>query len=125
MSVATDADPDSRSDTGTEDDRRSPEHPSASSVDASDLTHDPELEPDEAPHRVSIVARVLLGLIAVYRWTAVARAPRCRFSPTCSAYAAESLRTHGAARGTWLAIRRIARCHPWNPGGVDHVPPRK
>ena len=47
----------------------------------------------------------------------------CRFYPTCSNYAIEALRTHGAARGGWLAARRVCRCHPWNEGGVDLVPP--
>ena len=49
--------------------------------------------------------------------------PRCRFYPSCSAYALTALQRHGALRGSWLAVRRLARCHPWNPGGVDHVPP--
>lgn len=49
---------------------------------------------------------------------------RCRFYPSCSAYAVEALTTHGALRGSWLAGRRLLRCHPWNPGGVDHVPER-
>jgi len=49
----------------------------------------------------------------------------CRFYPTCSNYAIEALRTHGAARGGWLAARRVCRCHPWNPGGVDLVPPAR
>ncbi len=49
----------------------------------------------------------------------------CRFSPSCSDYAREALRTHGAIRGTWLALRRIGRCHPWHPGGHDPVPPRR
>jgi len=48
----------------------------------------------------------------------------CRFSPSCSSYAIEALRTHGLLRGGWLTVRRLARCHPWNPGGIDHVPPR-
>lgn len=48
--------------------------------------------------------------------------PRCRFHPTCSQYALESLYRHGGLKGTWLAFRRIIRCHPWNPGGVDPVP---
>jgi putative membrane protein insertion efficiency factor len=48
--------------------------------------------------------------------------PRCRFYPSCSAYALTALQRHGALRGSWLAVRRLARCHPWNPGGVDHVP---
>ena len=48
---------------------------------------------------------------------------RCRFYPTCSNYAIEALRNHGAARGSWLAARRVCRCHPFNEGGVDLVPP--
>ncbi|TVR36608.1 MAG: membrane protein insertion efficiency factor YidD [Nitriliruptor sp.] len=75
--------------------------------------------------RRSPVALVLLGLIAVYRWTAAVRAPRCRFYPSCSSYAVEAVTQHGALRGGGLAARRLGRCHPWNPGGVDHVPPRK
>lgn len=75
--------------------------------------------------RRSPVALVLLSLIAVYRWTAVVRAPRCRFYPSCSSYAVEAVTQHGAIRGGGLAARRLGRCHPWNPGGVDHVPPRK
>jgi uncharacterized protein len=47
----------------------------------------------------------------------------CRFQPTCSAYALEALETHGALRGTWLAARRVARCHPFGGAGVDNVPP--
>ena len=47
----------------------------------------------------------------------------CRFYPSCSHYAIEALQTHGAARGSWLAARRIGRCHPWNDGGHDPVPP--
>jgi putative membrane protein insertion efficiency factor len=50
---------------------------------------------------------------------------RCRFAPSCSAYAVTALQTHGAIRGLWLAAKRIARCHPWNPGGVDPVPPAR
>jgi putative membrane protein insertion efficiency factor len=48
--------------------------------------------------------------------------PRCRFYPSCSNYALEALRVHGAARGGWLAARRVCRCHPWNAGGLDPVP---
>jgi hypothetical protein len=47
----------------------------------------------------------------------------CRFYPSCSAYAEQALKTHGVVRGSWLAVHRLARCHPWTPGGVDHVPP--
>jgi putative membrane protein insertion efficiency factor len=46
----------------------------------------------------------------------------CRFFPSCSAYALEAITVHGAVKGSWLAVRRLARCHPWNAGGVDHVP---
>lgn len=48
---------------------------------------------------------------------------QCRFYPSCSAYAVTALSRHGVVKGTWLAACRLARCHPWNPGGVDHVPP--
>lgn len=46
----------------------------------------------------------------------------CRFFPSCSAYALEAITVHGAVKGSWLAVRRLLRCHPWNSGGVDHVP---
>lgn len=48
--------------------------------------------------------------------------PRCRFYPSCSNYAIEALHVHGAARGSWLTVCRVCRCHPWNAGGVDPVP---
>jgi putative membrane protein insertion efficiency factor len=48
--------------------------------------------------------------------------PRCRFTPTCSHYALEALEIHGAIKGSWLALTRILRCHPWHPGGFDPVP---
>jgi hypothetical protein len=48
--------------------------------------------------------------------------PRCRFYPSCSHYALEALARFGAVRGGWLTVKRIGRCHPWNPGGLDPVP---
>ncbi|MEO6204560.1 MAG: membrane protein insertion efficiency factor YidD [Mycobacteriales bacterium] len=51
--------------------------------------------------------------------------PRCRFAPSCSAYAITALRQHGAVRGSWLTVRRLARCHPFHPGGHDPVPPQR
>ncbi|GAB2621816.1 membrane protein insertion efficiency factor YidD [Pseudactinotalea suaedae] len=74
----------------------------------------------------SVPARLLAGAVRGYQlivspWFA----PRCRYYPSCSAYAIGALRTHGAIRGTGLAVWRVLRCNPWSHGGVDHVPPRR
>ena len=69
------------------------------------------------------MSRVLLALVRGYqRFLSPMLPPRCRFLPTCSQYAAEAVERHGAARGSWLALRRVARCHPFHPGGHDPVP---
>lgn len=76
--------------------------------------------------RPSLFARALMQLVRAYRrCISPLYGPTCRFWPTCSAYALEALRVHGAVRGSWLAVRRIGRCHPFNPGGVDPVPPSR
>jgi uncharacterized protein len=67
--------------------------------------------------------RVLVLLIKAYRYAVSPMlGERCRFHPSCSAYAAEALERHGAGRGLWLAGARLCRCHPWHPGGYDPVP---
>jgi putative membrane protein insertion efficiency factor len=69
------------------------------------------------------VVAVMLMPVHAWRATAVVRQPRCRYYPSCSTYAVGALRTHGPVRGTALAVGRVLRCHPWSPGGIDHVPP--
>jgi uncharacterized protein len=79
-----------------------------------------------APDKGTVPARLLMFPIAGYRrFISPLLGPRCRFAPSCSEYALTALAEHGAARGFWLAVARIARCHPFNPGGYDPVPARK
>ncbi len=70
-----------------------------------------------------VLAWPLLGLVKLYRITiSPLLGANCRYQPTCSAYAIEALKTHGAFRGSALAAKRIARCHPWGGHGYDPVP---
>ena len=69
------------------------------------------------------LARPLIGFVRLYRlllspWLGA----NCRYQPTCSSYAIEALQVHGAAKGGWLALKRIGRCHPWGDSGYDPVP---
>jgi uncharacterized protein len=72
--------------------------------------------------RATPLARLLMAPIRAWRLLSVHLPPRCRFHPSCSQYALEALTLHGAGRGSWLAIRRVGRCHPWHDGGLDPVP---
>ena len=70
-----------------------------------------------------LVTAPLIGLIVLYqRVVSPMRPQTCRYYPSCSAYAVTALRRHGPVKGTWLALKRLGRCHPWSAGGVDHVP---
>lgn len=73
--------------------------------------------------RIGVVARLLLGLICLYRVTlSYFLGRRCRFAPSCSEYGLEAIRRHGALKGGGLALRRVLRCHPWGGSGYDPVP---
>jgi putative membrane protein insertion efficiency factor len=77
---------------------------------------------DAPPTRPGPVAWVFVKLIRGYQHAMSWSQPHCRFAPSCSQYALEAVVEHGALRGSWLGVRRISRCHPWNPGGYDPVP---
>jgi putative membrane protein insertion efficiency factor len=72
----------------------------------------------------SLPARALRGAVIAYQWTLrPILGCNCRFHPSCSEYALDALKTHGAIRGGLMSAGRILRCNPWNPGGYDPVPP--
>jgi len=78
---------------------------------------------DAALSRPHWTARILLGAIGAYQGVlSPLMVSPCKFHPTCSRYAAEAIRTHGARRGAWLALRRLGRCNPFTHGGFDPVP---
>ncbi|KGE17997.1 membrane protein insertion efficiency factor YidD [Paenibacillus wynnii] len=73
---------------------------------------------------MGIGSRTVQVPIRMYRkYISPLKPATCRFYPTCSAYALEAVEIHGPVKGSWLAAKRIARCHPFNPGGLDPVPP--
>ncbi|MBR0574354.1 MULTISPECIES: membrane protein insertion efficiency factor YidD [Pasteurellaceae] len=85
----------------------------------------------ETPHssskqrKVSFLAAIFILLIKFYRYfISPMLLPRCRFNPTCSQYGLEAIQTHGAIKGSWLTLKRIAKCHPLHQGGDDPVPPK-
>ena len=70
-----------------------------------------------------VLAAPLIGAIVVYqRVISPMTPPTCRYYPSCSAYALTAIQRFGPFKGTWLAVKRLVRCHPWTAGGVDHVP---
>lgn len=72
---------------------------------------------------MGLPARFAIALLAFYkRWISPLLPRSCRFEPTCSVYAASAIEKHGLSRGGWLALRRLARCHPFHRGGLDPVP---
>ena len=72
---------------------------------------------------LQILSLPFIALIKIYQWVISPwLGPSCRYTPTCSHYAAEALKKHGLIKGMWLAVKRISRCHPWGGSGYDPVP---
>jgi putative membrane protein insertion efficiency factor len=73
-----------------------------------------------ANHRIKAS---LIAVIRIYRYAiSMLLGHCCRFEPTCSAYAMDAIEVHGCWKGCYLAVRRLLRCHPWHPGGIDPIP---
>ena len=71
---------------------------------------------------LKMISGILTGLIKLYRkWISPLKKPSCRFYPTCSQYALDAIGRYGALKGSWLAVKRILKCHPFHPGGYDPV----
>ncbi|TVP51282.1 MAG: membrane protein insertion efficiency factor YidD [Halomonas sp.] len=69
------------------------------------------------------VMKLMIGCVKVYQYTlSPLLGPRCRFWPSCSSYAIEAIQVHGPLKGGWMAAKRIVKCHPGHPGGMDPVP---
>ena len=97
---------------------------SASTLSDPPVSATPEPDGPDA-RRPSWIARPLLGAIRLYQLARAGRPSPCRFDPSCSTYAMDALRVHGALRGSALAARRLCRCHPWGGQGYDPVPEKK
>jgi len=81
---------------------------------------------------MQILQHLLMGIIRLYRWLVSPVLTSlfnpnglCRFNPSCSEYALQAIQLHGACRGSWLALKRLLRCHPWGACGDDPVPPKQ
>ena len=70
-----------------------------------------------------VATRVVVRMVVWYQWLVSGRPSVCRYVPSCSNYALDALEGHGAVRGSWLTLRRLARCNPWGANGWDPVPP--
>ena len=71
------------------------------------------------------IRQLVVGFIRLYQWIiSPVLGQHCRFYPNCSTYAIQAINEYGIFYGTWLIVRRLLRCHPWHPGGIDNLPPK-